>query len=521
MIEKALKFIVQNSLIHKGDRVLAAFSGGADSTALVVMLNELSRTLGFELAAAHFNHGIRGESADGDQDFCRSLCERLEIPFFTEKGDVPAFAKERDLSIETAARLLRYRFLYKVCAEFKADSIATAHHSEDNAESILMHILRGSGLAGICGMKSRNERPVIPIEMLFDEAGSYKARTEKAGSGCEALRSLKEKNEAKIASAAVIRPLLGFKKAELIAFLLDRGVPWQTDDTNFTGDTARNLLRLNIMPRIVQGINKNAVNNIIRLGEIASEDEAYLDSLARSALDGARAGGGYSVKALYTLPPPIKKRAVRLALFENGVLVDAEQKHIEGICALLCKQSGAALDLPSFVRARIDFDKLVIERRENERQMREKAKNGGETAVFSLKMEEGVQHTPLGGFKLSFISASSMEKADDMMYNSRIKSGPGTALMDLDRLRGELCVRTRREGDRFHPVNSEWRMKLKDFFISRRVDKEKRNGIPLLICGDEIVFIPGFVVSDEVKLTNATKRILRVDYISANDINKI
>ena len=155
MKEKLLRAIEENGLIEKGDTVLAAFSGGADSTALLFALSCIRENLGFELIAAHYNHGIRQE-ADADERFCRETAEMLGLRFFSEKGDVPVFAKENGLSLETAARLLRYRFLSDVAEKTGAASVAVAHHAEDSAESILLHLIRGSGLSGLTGIRYKN-----------------------------------------------------------------------------------------------------------------------------------------------------------------------------------------------------------------------------------------------------------------------------------------------------------------------------------------------------------------------------
>lgn len=503
MLNRILKTIKENDLIRKGDTVLAAFSGGADSTALLLMLNELKQELGFELAAAHFNHGIRKDAADRDEEFCKRLCEKLGVSFYSKKMNVPYHAANEGLSIETAARLMRYAFLYETSESIGASSIATAHHAEDNAESILMHIFRGSGIAGLCGMQPRIEQRLIENE-ADDGSG---ADGEKRG------------------LIPVIRPLLGFKKSELIHYLNKRGQDFCVDETNLTTDSSRNIIRLRIMPEIVENINTNAVSNILRLGEIAAEDEAYLVSIASAALEKARSEGGYTAKELKELPSPIKKRAIRLILAENDALIDAEQAHIEGIASLLKKQSGARMDLPS-VRARMVFGRLVIEKKgkndgseidagllENGEKCAEIEEKADETGRFSFKIEEGIQKTPFGSFRLSFILPISMEKSGKKEYNGLIFSDLNTALMDMDKLTGGLSVRTRLPGDRFHPLNSAWRMKLKDFFISRRVDAEIRDSIPLVFCGDEIVFIPGFLISDRVKLTEKTERIVKLEFL--------
>ncbi|MBR5947571.1 MAG: tRNA lysidine(34) synthetase TilS [Clostridia bacterium] len=506
MKDRLLRSIKENGLIIPGDTVLAALSGGADSTALLLMLNDLHLEFGFGLAAAHFNHCIRKTTADRDEAFCAELCKKLSIPFFTEKQDVLSYASKTGLSIETAARIIRYDFLYEVYKKTGAASIATAHHADDNAESILMHIFRGSGLAGLCGIRPQSE-----LELPSPRSGEQKR------------------------SFRLIRPLLEFKKSEIIEFLKNRKQLWCTDETNLEAGSARNILRLNIIPEIESGINSSVISNILRLSKIASEDEAYLSSLADEALETARMDGGYLAEKLIPLPYPVKKRAIRQALSESGALVDAEQTHIDALCELLNKQSGMGIDLPS-ARARMVFGRLVIEKAEKSTpddkinriaSIPEKGENSeengsktGENPDFLLKTEEGVQKTPFGDIKISFFQTCAMENSEEKEYNSLIYSDLNTAFIDRDRLCGELTIRTRRPGDRFRPLNSAWRMKLKDFFISRNVDSKLRDSIPLLICQEDIVFIPGFLVSDDVKLTEKTKSVIKIEFLGMNDFGK-
>ena len=453
--------------------MLAALSGGADSTALFLVLCALGDDLGFELSAAHFNHGIR-QAADGDESFCRELCKKYGVPFFSEKQDVPAFAREKGLSLETAARLLRYEFLFKVKEELGADTIATAHHADDSAESVLMHVIRGSGLSGLAGIRET-------AELSFD-----------FGNGRESCR--------------VIRPLIGCKKTDIIAFLEKNKQPYCTDETNFSDYAVRNYLRLNIIPRIEEGVNPAFTDNLLRLSGIVREDDEYLCSLAKETLEDSRLSGGFDREKLSLLPAPVLKRCLRLALDECSTLVDVEAVHIEKLIALLKMQSGAEADIPHS-RARISFSKLIIEAAAGE-------ERGLSEAEAGFPCEEGEYFTPFGRFIIRILPFSAMEKNGNVEYNDLKPRGADAfvAFMDAEKLSGGFTVRTRRPGDRFHPVNSAWRMKLKDFFISRRVDEKQRDRIPLVLSGGEIVFIPGLLISDEVKLTQETEKVMIIEF---------
>lgn len=476
MIEKVRETIKKYGLIS-GGAVVAAVSGGADSTALMISLSELKEELGFSLIAAHFNHGIR-ETADRDEEFCRALAEKLGLPFYSKKEDVPRVAETKGLSLETAARLERYAFLFDVMEKTGACAIASAHHMDDSAESILMHLLRGSGLAGLTGIKPKTE--ITETEFTAGREPSKR-------------------------SAVVIRPLIEASKKEILAFLEERGQEYCTDETNFIDDTARNYLRLNIVPAL-ERINPKAVRNIVRSGGILSEDEEYLDDIAEKALEEAAETDGYNCEKLLSLPAPVRKRAIRLAIRASSVLTDVEAVHIESVDRLLLMQSGAGVDIPHS-RARVSFGRLIIENSGS-------GKKTAPGAECFIPLEEGEYETPFGVFTLRFISVKPMEKPGEVEYNIRKASENGafTACMDAKSVKEGFTVRTRRPGDRFRPVNSEWRMKLKDFFISRRVDEKKRDCIPLVVSGGEIVFIPGLLIADGVKVTGSTEKVLILNY---------
>ena len=216
--EKMLHILEKNCADALESGILVALSGGADSCALALLLKNLSckiveKHTNFRLCCAHFNHCIRGEAAREDENFVRAFCEKHALKLLSEKADVPAYAAENSLSTETAARELRYDFLERARIQSGMGFIATAHHLSDNAESILLHFFRGSGLNGLCGMK--------------------------------------------YCSGKIIHPLLEFEKKELVEYLLQNGEQFQTDETNFVPDTARNLLRLKIIPEIQNGINSS------------------------------------------------------------------------------------------------------------------------------------------------------------------------------------------------------------------------------------------------------------------------
>ena len=261
-IQKVKNYILSHKLIEEGDRVLCALSGGGDSVALIIILNELREELNFSLAAAHFNHGIRGEEADRDQEFSRILSESLNIPFFTATEDVPRIAKENGEGLEECARRRRYGFLFRVASEQGCNKTATAHHATDNTETVLFHLIRGSGINGLGGIAPKR-------------------------------------------SDGVIRPLLCITKAEVEEFLRVRSQKFVTDSTNADTDMTRNFIRLKMLP-LIREINPSADKAFLRISASAGEDEEYFVSEAGKLPENA------SLDTLRNVPVPILKRYIRL-----------------------------------------------------------------------------------------------------------------------------------------------------------------------------------------------------------------
>lgn len=286
-----------NMLSECGGRVCVALSGGADSVSLLTVLNELREQLGTELFACHLNHGLRGEESDRDERFCRGLCEELGVPFYSSKISVSELANKHE-SIEQAARRGRYAFFEEALAHFGADVLATAHNANDNAETVLLNMARGTGLKGLCG---------IPPVRSF-AAGRFR----------------------------VIRPLICCERAEIEEFLKERGRSCVTDATNFSEDYTRNKIRLRIIPELKE-IDPSVVAVIGRMTRNLRADSEFLDSLAEKSLAAAREGRGWNAAELSRLPEPIKARAIRRILITGGI--EPSTLRIETAAGLLEKRS--------------------------------------------------------------------------------------------------------------------------------------------------------------------------------------
>ena len=276
-----------------GSRVLCAVSGGADSMCLLVLLGELGR---FDLAAAHLEHGIRGEESLRDRAFVEDYCREKGIPCFVEHADAPAYARENGLSLEEAARTLRYAFLEKTADERGFDFIATAHNAGDNAETVLFNLARGTGPRGLGGIPPRRGR--------------------------------------------IIRPLLELSRAEIEELLAARGVPHIEDSTNGSDFCSRNRIRHAVVP-VLREINPAFEEAVARTGKLLRRDEDCLDALARDFLEKHFDGESVPCAELLELHEAVSSRVVRL-LSDRAL----EEKHVEAVLALCCGSERRELDIP-------------------------------------------------------------------------------------------------------------------------------------------------------------------------------
>lgn len=347
IVESTIK---QYDLIRPGDSVLVAISGGPDSVALLYVLMSLAPSMDFRVSAAHLNHGIRDEAADSDEAFVRELCEFMGVPLYVERADVPAIAKEKGWTLEQAGREERYAFFHRIKAEMHADRIAVAHHMDDQAESILLHLTRGTGLAGLVGM----------VPMRDD----------------------------------IIRPLLFVRRGDVEEYLSEEGLAYCVDASNLETGSTRNRLRLDLIPYVEEYINPAFVDTLCSMGELLFRDESYLQQLAHEALEGARCGNGFERGRLRTLPLPLLTRALREALREAGAKTDIERVHIERLIELLDARTGARLQLPG-LEAGVSYDLLYFGSGSKE-----------EIEPFELPLVvPGTTKTPLGSFVSEYVPA--------------------------------------------------------------------------------------------------------------------
>jgi len=461
LIDKVRETIKKFGLIEKGDKVLVAVSGGPDSTALLLALNGLKQSFGLKLKIAHLDHMFRSkDETKNDHEYVSALAKRLSIPLVYKRIDVPAYAGETGLSLEEAAREKRYGFLLEAAREVRAKKIALGHTLDDQAETVLMRLIRGSGSGGLRGMP-----PMRPLDGAF-----------------------------------IVRPLIEVWRKEVEEYLKGTGIRPRQDATNLMRKFLRNRIRHELMV-LLKKYNPNIKEVLARSAQNLSCDyEVLSDLIDKTFMGCAKIKGDcvtVSLKRLKGKKAGIRRGILRKAIeASKGSLRGIDYSHIEDIEDLM-KAGKGAMDLPGRIRVTRTKHELVFGRTKAEAAL---------PKVWRRIPVPGTTFIP--ELKLTF---------DARFTESRAKRGkPRTAeCMDFGKIKEPLYIRTWEKGDRFRPLGMAREKKLQDFFVDQKVPRGKRGRVPLLVSGKDIIWVCGLRLSDAVKITGGTKRILKVSYKTA------
>ncbi|MDO4289425.1 MAG: tRNA lysidine(34) synthetase TilS [Eubacterium sp.] len=459
MESQILKYISEKNLIQAGDRVLIGVSGGADSLALLYFLHSISQRLCISVAAAHLHHGLRGAAADGDAEFVKDFCLARDIPFYLKAADVSAQAQLGGRGLEEAGREARRAFFAELAAKHGFSKVALAHHQDDQAETVLMRLIRGTGVKGAGGM--------APLS------------TE--------------------GSMTIVRPFLCVGKADICAYCDARGLAYRTDATNFEAVATRNKLRLSVMPAL-EAINPGVKARLCDFSELARGYEDFLEAQVDQAAEALlhREGEGLWVEAAALLPlHPLLQRALlrRCILTIKGSLKEVAYNHIEKPLALLRSQKTVwEAEVPGGLRLRRSYDLLWIE----------KKRPGGKKRGF------GDYPLPQEGRVYFAREGLLLEMRVFLINNLKELKNSDEKYFDCGKIKGRLHLRGRKTGDYFYAKGMQGRKKLKDFFIDTKTDREIRDSLPLLACGSEILWSPGRLYNAAYTPDDTTRKILAV-----------
>lgn len=452
MIKKVLKTIEKYKLLDRKDRVVVAVSGGPDSTALLFALAQQVSLLDISILVAHYNHGLRGTDSDSDEKHSQKLATELGLIFVTEKMD--SGLREKGVSPEDFYRRQRYRFLNKVAEDFGAQKIALGHNIQDQAETVLLNLFRGSGLDGLKG--------ILPMR-----DGRY------------------------------IRPLIEVSRSEITAFLRDAGISCCQDSSNASGIYLRNKVRSELIPCLQEKYNPKIVENLAQVAEILRQDNDYISNSVKQALKSKHIQSkpdeiSLNIGHLRGLAQAVRSRLFKevlesMCLEKNGVSF----RHIMALERLAqAVKSGRRISLPHGIKAKREYEKLVITRN-----------NAGLRQVdceYQINIP-GKIHIK------EFNRTISMEIVLRDKIDLRSK---GKVYLDLDKIKQPVVVRNRRDGDRFQPLGMKGRQKIKSLFINQKIPRDTRDGVMLLVDQDSVVWIENMHLSDRVKISPQTKNVL-------------
>jgi tRNA(Ile)-lysidine synthase len=451
LVYKVIKTIEKKGLVERGDRVLVGISGGIDSTSLLYVLVEIAKEIGFDLGAAHLNHLLRGEESERDEKFVAALAERLAIPLYTRRVDANKYANDKGLSIQHAGRDLRYGFFEEVADGHGFNKIALAHNQDDQAETFLLRMIKGTGIRGLSS---------IPVKR-----------------------------------GRIIRPFLYIYRSEIEDYAKKNSIAFVHDSSNDKTVYERNFVRKRIIP-LMEQLNPLLKEKIIALLEdLTAINHRYNETAEGFVREEMHTDGedlSFEVSALRKIDEETRFRVIVHVLLHMKPGFMPLRDHMQLINRMLASEKpNQALVMPEGIRVRKVYGNLVFTKRAAPARL---------TEVFPIGI--GTNRLELLG---CVIDVSHVPGDRNVAY------GANKQLAHFDQAKvGSLSVRTFLEGDRFYPLGMKNSVKLKDFFISQKVPKEQRRRVPLLLSGQDIIWVIGYRMDERYKTTEATREILEV-----------
>jgi tRNA(Ile)-lysidine synthase len=461
---RVLCFIQEHNLVSVKYPLLVAVSGGPDSVCLLHILLKLRKNLNIKLHIAHLNHQLRGAESEADARYVAQLASRLGVPAIIEERDVRAYQAQKRNSLEEAAREVRYTFLSEVAESIGADRVAVGHTSDDHIETILMHLVRGTGTQGLRGLQPAN----------------------RWRSGDKSLM--------------VIRPLLGVSRQETVDYCRNYQLEPRIDSSNLSLSTLRNKIRHQLLP-LLQSYNPQVADALIRTGRIAEDNLAFLNK------ESARLWGSIVQRrkemvildkaGFLGLPPALQRHLLRQAIEELlGNLRDIETRHIEEMLAILDKPAGKSLNLPGNLVFIIEYDRYLITLKSTD--LSPFPVINGE---FVMKIP-GETLFPGWTVKATFIKQEQMGE----------KKSEFVAYLNSDRIGDRLVIRCRQHGDRFQPLGMSQTKKLGEYMIDAKIPRAWRQRVPIVCSPEHIVWVVGWRIDGRVKVTENNKQVLRLEF---------
>jgi tRNA(Ile)-lysidine synthase len=454
--DRIVATVEKYSMLKGGDTVLVGLSGGPDSVCLLHLLHRLKEKIGLKLYAAYVNHNLRPEETPGEIEFCTNLCKKLLIDFTVKSIDVNAYAKDQGLNKQEAARELRYRIFDETAFEAGANKIALAHNADDQAETLIMRLLRGTGPKGLCGIPATRGK--------------------------------------------IIRPLIQIERRTIEDFLSAEKIPFVIDSSNLRPDYFRNRIRQSIMP-FFKEINPNLSATIMRTASIMQEEEEYFEVVVTKTLMKLISRKSPDKIELFIRPMEVMntvilRRVLRRAIGETKGIRGISFEHIEDIVNLIKRgRAGDRLHLPKGIRAIKEYSLLII------------------TSEKPAKISSYTLEPPA---KFPIREAGLVMEASFEEPAGKADGGISSVALDAGLLTLPLQVRPRQAGDFFYPAGFGKKKKLQDFFVDEKVPRDERDKIPIVVSGDDIIWVAGYRADERFRVTGHTQKILRLVIVKGN-----
>lgn len=444
------EFLRVRQLLTPGSRLILAVSGGVDSMTMLHLFAAVREPWNLDLAVAHVNHQLRGEESEADETFVQSAARQLGLPFFSTRVGTLEYAHKHGVSKQVAARELRYQFFEELRRQLHADAVATAHTADDNAETVLMNALRGSGIHGLAG---------IPVRR---------------------------------AQGNVIRPLLFAYRSEIERYARETSIAFRQDSSNDSPAYTRNFIRLNLLPTLQKHLDVNIAQSLNRLSALMREVESRLNIQTQAVYHQIVSTDGAEFRLYiptFQKQSPLVQDEILLTLFRQmGVEPQAEKIH--GLLQLCVAQTGHSVSLSKTMRAYRDRSHLLFSMTPP-------------PEPFSYTVEVGKDYR-----FATFRFASRMENCVPQHFTGP----PTTQYVDAERLGGRLVLRSWREGDWFMPLGLHGKKKLSDFFIDRKVPLTEKHRIPVLESDGTIVWVCGYRLDERFMITPHTTATVKLEY---------
>ncbi|MBD3331501.1 tRNA lysidine(34) synthetase TilS [candidate division GN15 bacterium] len=454
LLKAVAKIIDQHRLIEDNQKLLVALSGGTDSVCLLHLLRRFASRRRWQLVATHINHLIRPRNAERDQQFCEELCKQWKIPLIVETYDIPALARTGKTGLEETAREIRYQVFEQLARQEECDRIVLGHHADDQAETVLFRIIRGTGINGLAGIPRKRGR--------------------------------------------IVRPLLEFTRIELEEYRDHHDLPYREDETNAQLTYDRNYIRHKLLPQIRKRLNPRINRSLVSLAEIAAIEVEALDARTDKALAKVRTttpGGKIelAIDKLTRYDRAIRRRVLRRCVAELLGEQQGVDKVVISRLESLLEVSARPVALPGRTRAE-RIGQLVV--------MHHMRRARWELPIVSRR-------TRLPGMKMSLVCRPQTYDGEAIPRIRRARQ----VTVDKEKLSGSLSVRTVKDGDRFVPFGMTGTKKIGDYLTDRKIPAVYRDEIPVVCDQKGIIWLAGFEIAERVKVDRATQEVMRLEII--------